>query len=161
MRPITRNHNGSTTLTSLAELGEVLDVRSLPSGPDVSADDKPTLEPHDITANDRLAQAADTTSANDRHGQAADDTSSGSSPTTPPDLPTLIAQMAAVSSGLENAARHDASAREQAAALLRCAFAEGAIRVVLAAPHAALKAESIEDAAKRIPDHAITVHDRQ
>jgi hypothetical protein len=36
---ITRNHNGSTTLTSLAELGEVLDVRSLPSGPDVSADD--------------------------------------------------------------------------------------------------------------------------
>jgi len=112
---ITRNHNGSTTLTSLAELGEVLDVRSLPSGPDVSADDRPTQEPHDITANDRLAQAADTTSANDRHGQAADDTSSGSSPTTPPDLPTLIAQMAAVSSGLENAARHDARAREQAA----------------------------------------------
>ena len=70
---ITRNHNGSTTLTSLAELGEVLDVRSLPSGPAVSADDSPTQEPHDITANDRLAQAADAPAAKPATGSRRND----------------------------------------------------------------------------------------
>jgi hypothetical protein len=98
---ITRNHNGSITLTNLAELGEVLDLQSLRPAPDVSADEKPIQESDDIIANDE-------------HAQEADATSSDSSTTEPMDLATLIAHMATVSSGLESMARQDARAREQA-----------------------------------------------
>ncbi len=77
-------HNGSITLTSLAELGAVIDRESLPPGPQT-----PESEPSPAVSANSPAAA-------------------------PQDLATLIAQLATVSSGLETMARQDASAREQA-----------------------------------------------
>ena len=80
-----KHHNGNITLSSLAELGSVLDPQTLPSSPSAPA-------------------AAET----------SPDTASAPSVPRPHELAELIAQLASVSSGLESMARQDARAREQA-----------------------------------------------
>src|ERR687885_1237881 len=81
----TTHHNGSITLSSLTELGSVLDPQTLPSSPP--------------------APAAAETSPNSASAPSAQ---------RPHELAELIAQLASVSSGLESMARQDARAREQA-----------------------------------------------
>ncbi len=82
---MTHHSNRGITLTSLADLGTVLDAQTLPSGPETPAEADETRE-----------------SAPD------------SCPPVPQDLAGLIAQLASLSGGLESMAREDARAREQA-----------------------------------------------
>ncbi|HEY1297011.1 MAG TPA: hypothetical protein VGJ60_28375 [Chloroflexota bacterium] len=86
--------NGTITLKSFAQLADVLDLDSLPSGP--SDSDSPSAG-----TIDELAIATESISINEAR-------------TALPDLATLISQLADVSSGLETMARQDARAREQA-----------------------------------------------
>src|SRR5438552_2402731 len=81
------NNNGerSITLTSLADLGSVLNLQSLPHAPERTAD----------------------------AGQSRESAADVGTPM-PQDLAALLAQLASLSGGLENMARQDARAREQA-----------------------------------------------
>jgi hypothetical protein len=91
---------GTITLKSFSELASVLDLESLPPGPQ-DAGDNTSVQIDDLPVNDVIdeADAADT---------------SRSTLAQPLDLATVIAQLASVSSDLESMARADARAREQA-----------------------------------------------
>ena len=91
--------NGTITLKSFAQLADILDLDSLPSGP--SDSDSPSAA---NTIGEQPAIAPVSNSVHEAHKTTA----------APPDLATLIAQLADVSSGLETMARQDARAREQA-----------------------------------------------
>jgi hypothetical protein len=88
MSSMHNNGERGITLKSLADLGSVIDLQTLPPGP----------EPESTTDDDVLGRES---SAN--LGVSA-----------PQDLAGLLAQLASLSGGLENMARQDARAREQA-----------------------------------------------
>ncbi len=121
-------HNGSITLTSLAELGSVIDRQSLPPGPDAASDGEPP--------------------------QATQETPADISGTTHLDLATLIAQLANVSSGLESMARQDAHARDQAA--LELAQYEALLAEQQDAERALREARRLRAAAEQLAAHAFS-----
>jgi hypothetical protein len=93
-------HNGTVILKSFADLSKHIDVESLPPGPSNTDEPRPIVE---IEA------------TNDEGGQEAPvSISVPSQPLPPPELASVIAQLASLSNSLELAAREDARAREQA-----------------------------------------------
>ncbi len=96
--------NGTTILKSFAELGSAIDLATLPPGPSDTAD---TTHPTDTAG----AQA-DQLNADKLPDAVAVETSTVVTPT--PNVATLLARLAEMSSGLEAMARQDAQARQQA-----------------------------------------------
>ncbi len=90
--------SGSITLKSFSELGDVLDLQSLPSGP-------PDCDDDTSTARDQSSDLPETIVI-----EQPDPTPAPA----PQNLASLMAQLASVSTGLETMARQDARAREQA-----------------------------------------------
>lgn len=82
--------NGTPILKNLAELGSVLDLESLPPGPE-TADSEPATD-----------------------SQASQDAGTAQT-TAQQDLASLLAQLSTISTGLDTMARQDARARDQAA----------------------------------------------
>jgi len=82
-------HNGTIKLTSLADLGSVLDLETLPPGPEAT----------------QVEQIPDS------HVPQED---AATQPAAPLDLASLLAQLATISSSLDTMARQDAHARDQA-----------------------------------------------
>jgi len=85
MSSTNNSNNRGSTLKSLADLGSVIDVQSLPPEPDTTAEAEPSHEPSRVVG-----------------GQA------------PQGLAGLLAELSSLSGGLESMARQDARAREQA-----------------------------------------------
>jgi len=83
------NTNGSITLKNLADLGSVMDLESLPPGPETT-DSEPTTDSQ-VSQDNGTAQT-----------------------TVQQDLASLLAQLSTISTGLEAMARQDAHARDQA-----------------------------------------------
>jgi hypothetical protein len=86
MSSMHNNGERGITLKNLADLGSVIDLQTLPAGPESTTDD-------DVQG---LESSADLPA------------------TAPQDLAGLLAQLASLSGGLESMARQDARAREQA-----------------------------------------------
>lgn len=86
MSSMHNNGERGITLKSLADLGSVIDLETLPPGPESTADD----DPQGRESSTNLGVPA------------------------PQDLAGLLAQLASLSGCLENMARQDARAREQA-----------------------------------------------
>jgi len=84
------NTNGNITLKNLADLGSVIDLESLPPGPEM-ADSEPTPD-------SQVSQDAGNAQA-----------------TVQQDLAFLLAQLSTISTGLDTVTRQDAHARDQAA----------------------------------------------
>src|SRR5918912_325769 len=98
--------NGTTVLKSFAELGSAIDLEQLPAGPSDPADSAAEMQDLQPRLDQPAADGQATASL------AAAEASTAANPA--PNLATLLAQLASMSSGLEAMARQDARAREQA-----------------------------------------------
>jgi hypothetical protein len=123
------NHNGSVTITSFAELGEVIDRQSLAPEPDAS--ERPDMSTESQSSPRDIAALA---------GRQ--------------DLASLLAQLASVSSGIERMTRQDAHAREQAA--LELAQYESLTSERQDAERALVELQRVRTAAEQLAAQAFT-----
>jgi hypothetical protein len=133
--------NGAVILKSFADLPQYLDLETLPPGPP---------EPDEVSGNVDLEPAQ-------RDGNPLDSVTEPS-PTAPPDLASLVAQLAGVTSRLEAAASEDARARQQATVELAHYEALAAER--REAERALAEARRVRMAAELLSRQAFTEHAR-